>query len=249
MFFAFDVDGTLTPSRQRIDPNFEQWFIHWMDTVQEKGHSILLVTGSDYSKTIEQLGLSIIQSVDYCCNCLGNHVLHKNSNVIETFVFEPANALIQFLEDELAASPYTERYGNHIEHRGSMINFSIVGRNAKGEQRTRYYEWDKLSCERLLLSEKINLNFPEVSAQSGGETGIDIIPAGRDKRQVIKYMEGEKVWFFGDRLDDGGNDKPLADALLQSGTSSEAFHVKSWQETWEMLKDITINDLKITIHK
>lgn len=220
-----------------------------MDTVQEKGHSILLVTGSDYSKTIEQLGLSIIQSVDYCCNCLGNHVLHKNSNVIETFVFEPANALIQFLEDELAASPYTERYGNHIEHRGSMINFSIVGRNAKGEQRTRYYEWDKLSCERLLLSEKINLNFPEVSAQSGGETGIDIIPAGRDKRQVIKYMQGEKVWFFGDRLDDGGNDKPLADALLQSGTSSEAFHVKSWQETWEMLKDITINDLKITIHK
>jgi hypothetical protein len=130
-----------------------------------------------------------------------------------------------------------------------MINFSIVGRNAKGEQRSRYYEWDKLSSERLSLAEKINLTFTDLSAQAGGETGIDIIPAGRDKRQVIKYMQNQKVWFFGDRLDDGGNDKPLADVLLQSGTSSEAFHVKSWQETWEMLKDITINDLKITIHK
>lgn len=247
MFFAFDVDGTLTPSRQRIDPNFEQWFIKWIDAVQEKGHFLLLVTGSDYDKTVEQLGSSITESVDYCCNCLGNHVLQKN-NLIESFTFAPSNELLDFLNSELTSSSYSERYGNHIEHRGSMINFSVVGRNAKGDQRTRYYEWDRLSCERLSIAEKINLKFPYLSAQAGGETGIDIIPAGRDKRQVIKYMQGQKVLFFGDRLDDGGNDKPLADVLLQSGTGSEAFHVHSWQETWEMLKDITINDLKIQIH-
>jgi len=248
VFFAFDVDGTLTPSRQRIDPNFEQWFIEWMSIVQDKGHSVLLVTGSDYDKTVEQLGSAITESVDYCCNCLGNHVLHKGQ-LIESYTFEPSNNLIEFLESELASSPYTERYGNHIEHRGSMINFSVVGRNAFGEQRKRYYDWDRFSCERLTLAEKINTLFPDVSAQAGGETGIDIIPNGRDKRQVIKYTGDQKVWFFGDRLDDGGNDKPLADALLASGTNSEAFHVKSWHETWEMLQDITINDLKITIHK
>ena len=247
MFFAFDVDGTLTPSRQRIDPNFEQWFIQWMEAVQEKGHFLLLVTGSDYEKTVEQLGTKIANSVDYCCNCLGNHVLHKNQ-LIESFEFEPSEQLLNFLTHELYNSSYSERYGNHIEHRGSMINFSVVGRNAKGEQRTRYFEWDKLSCERLSIAEKINTTFPDLSAQAGGETGIDIIPRGRDKRQVIKYMQDQKVLFFGDRLDDGGNDKPLADALLQSGTSSEAFHVKSWQETWEMLKDISINELKIQIH-
>jgi phosphomannomutase len=248
VFFAFDVDGTLTPSRQRVDPNFEQWFIDWMSIVQGKGHSVLLVTGSDYDKTVEQLGSAITESVNYCCNCLGNHVLHKGQ-LIESYTFEPSSDLIRFLESELASSSYTERYGNHIEHRGSMINFSVVGRNAVGEQRKRYYDWDRFSCERLTLAEKINTLFPDVSAQAGGETGIDIIPNGRDKRQVIKYTGDQKVWFFGDRLDDGGNDKPLADALLASGTSSEAFHVKSWQETWEMLQDITINDLKITIHK
>ena len=247
MFFAFDVDGTLTPSRQQIDSDFEQWFIKWIAVVQEKGHSVLLVTGSDLDKTIEQLGEHIVATVDYCCNCLGNRVLHKN-NLVHSYEFVPNNKLIAFLEAELAASPYTERYGNHIENRGSMVNFSIVGRNAVGEQRKRYYEWDKLSCERLAIAEKINQLFDAVSAQAGGETGIDIIPKGKDKRQVIEYMQGEKVLFFGDRLDDGGNDKPLADALLLSDTSSESLHVKSWNETWEMLKDISINTLHLTVH-
>jgi phosphomannomutase len=100
VFFAFDVDGTLTPSRQRVDPNFEQWFIDWMSIVQGKGHSVLLVTGSDYDKTVEQLGSAITESVNYCCNCLGNHVLHKGQ-LIESYTFEPSSDLIRFLESEL----------------------------------------------------------------------------------------------------------------------------------------------------
>lgn len=238
MFFAFDVDGTLTPSRQRIDPNFEQWFIEWMAAVQEKGHSVLLVTGSDLDKTIEQLGEHIVATVDYCCNCLGNRVLHKN-NLIYSYEFVPSNKLIAFLEAELDASPYPERYGNHIENRGSMVNFSVVGRNAVGEARTRYYDWDKLFSERLAIADKINNQFPEVSAQAGGETGIDIIPAGKDKRQVIQYMNTDKVYFLGDRLDQGGNDRPLADALKNSYINSECIHVNSWQDTWEVLQNMS----------
>ena len=238
MFFAFDVDGTLTPSRQRIDPLFEQWFTKWIDTVQEEGHSVLLVTGSDLDKTIEQLGEHIVATVDYCCNCLGNRVLHKN-NLIYSYEFVPSNKLIAFLEAELDASPYPERYGNHIENRGSMVNFSVVGRNAVGEARTRYYDWDKLFSERLAIADKINNQFPEVSAQAGGETGIDIIPAGKDKRQVIQYMNTDKVYFLGDRLDQGGNDRPLADALKNSYINSECIHVNSWQDTWKVLQNIS----------
>ena len=241
MFFAFDVDGTLTPSRQRIDPNFEQWFIEWMAAVQEKGHSVLLVTGSDLDKTIEQLGEHIVATVDYCCNCLGNTVLHKNK-LIHSFQFVPSSELLQFLHNELDASRYPERYGNHIENRDSMINFSIVGRNAIGEQRTRYYEWDIINRERLAIAERINSFFPDVSAQAGGETGIDIIPKNKDKRQVVQYMQTDKVWFFGDRLDSGGNDKPLADALIALNNNSTVFHVNAWQETWGILKNISTTD-------
>lgn len=246
MFFAFDVDGTLTPSRQKIDPDFEQWFIKWISIVQEKGHSVLLVTGSDLDKTIEQLGEHIVATVDYCCNCLGNRVLHKN-NLVHSYEFVPSNKLIAFLEAELAASPYVERFGNHIENRGSMVNFSIVGRNAVGESRTRYYEWDRLSRERLTIAEKINQLFDTVSAQAGGETGIDIIPVGKDKRQVIQYMNTDKVYFLGDRLDEGGNDKPLADALKNSYINAECIHVNSWQDTWEVLQNVSSKVFKTRI--
>jgi phosphomannomutase len=158
---------------------------------------------------------------------------------VHSFEFAPSTQLIDFLEQELINSAYKERYGNHIENRSSMVNFSVVGRNAIGDQRTRYYEWDKLSRERLTLAEKINVLFPEVSAQAGGETGIDIIPAGKDKRQVIQYMNTNKVYFLGDRLDEGGNDKPLADALANSDIDAECIHVKSWSDTWEVLQDVT----------
>ena len=30
MIYLFDIDGTLTPSRLRIDPEFEQFFLEWM---------------------------------------------------------------------------------------------------------------------------------------------------------------------------------------------------------------------------
>lgn len=248
MFFIFDVDGTLTPSRQRIDPYFEQWFIRWMDAIHDRGHSTLLVTGSDYSKTVEQLGNDIVSNVEYCCNCLGNYVLYKN-DLIHSYEFNPSNELIDFLHKELEQSPYTERYGNHIENRGAMINFSIVGRNAVGEQRSRYYEWDKLSCERLSIAEKINFTFTEFSAQAGGETGIDIIPKGKDKSQVIKYVGDSMSYFFGDRMDDGGNDQPLAKALKDKNKDAECIHVKTWNDTFEILNELSSKVLKVTTFK
>ena len=54
MNYIFDVDGTLTPSRGRIDKDFEKFFLDFT-----KKHNVYLVTGSDYEKTEEQLGEEI----------------------------------------------------------------------------------------------------------------------------------------------------------------------------------------------
>ena len=71
----------------------------------------------------------------------------------------------------------------------------------------------------------------------GGVTGIDISDKGSDKGQIAKdFMDGSVV-FFGDRLDENGNDKPLADKILQNklGVVEE---VKDWKDTWRKLKNI-----------
>ena len=47
--FIFDVDGTLTPSRQEIDMDFAVFFTEFCAE-----NDVYLVTGSDREKTIEQ---------------------------------------------------------------------------------------------------------------------------------------------------------------------------------------------------
>ena len=49
--FIFDIDGTLTPSREKMDTQFHAWFLNF-----QKVYDTYLVTGSDRSKTIEQVG-------------------------------------------------------------------------------------------------------------------------------------------------------------------------------------------------
>ena len=50
--FIFDVDGTLTPSRKKIEHEFWAPFLIFC-----RHHDVYLVTGSDRQKTLEQLGL------------------------------------------------------------------------------------------------------------------------------------------------------------------------------------------------
>ena len=240
MFFAFDVDGTLTPSRQKISNDFGKWFLDWIHSIQKNGkHSVLLVTGSDKPKTVEQLGDEIVDSVAYSCNCMGNTVFHYGKLVHDyKFVYPPE--LVYFLETELKNSVYSERYGNHLEDRGAMFNFSTLGRNASPEQRKRYHEWDTMSGERLEIARRINdrFNDDDIVAQVAGEIGIDITTRNKDKRQCIEYMQGDKIYFFGDRMDEQGNDKPLADVIETLQNGSKCFEVTGWEETWEILIDL-----------
>jgi phosphomannomutase len=237
MYYAFDVDGTLTPSREKISPEFGAWFLEWIRSVQARGDIVLLATGSDRPKTEEQLGEEIFNSIAYACNCMGNMVYHYGKLIHEHKFIFPHELLIT-LHDELVNSPYKDRAGNHIEDRGAMFNFSIVGRDATPEQRKRYHDWDQHSGERLAIAARINDEFAEhdIVAQVAGEIGMDITNKGRDKRQCIKYMQDSPVMFFGDRMDEQGNDRPLADEIQKLNNGGKCFEVTNWQETWELLK-------------
>ena len=52
--YLFDVDGTLTPSRGVIEPNFAKWFLNFC-----KRKNVILVTGSDRPKTLISFGENI----------------------------------------------------------------------------------------------------------------------------------------------------------------------------------------------
>ena len=58
--FIFDIDGTLTPSRQKMSMEFQQFFRDWSDK-----NDYFLVTGSDIEKTKEQIPEFVIPFTNY----------------------------------------------------------------------------------------------------------------------------------------------------------------------------------------
>jgi phosphomannomutase len=231
--FIFDVDGTLTPSRGRINKEFAVWFSKFCEN-----QDVYLVTGSDRPKTVEQVGEYIYHKCNRVYQCSGSDVWDDEKNILKSQWTLPRLAEY-FLNSCLYESKFELRTGNHIEERTGMVNFSVVGRNATAEQRAVYSAYDTTENERHTIANAFNTMFEDLQATVGGETGIDIAPRGADKSQILRdFKEDDTIHFYGDAMFDGGNDKPLADALqkYQLGFSHQ---VKDWKDTWEKLKCIS----------
>ena len=226
--FILDVDGTLTPSRGKMNKEFAVWFSKFCDM-----NDVYLVTGSDRPKTIEQVGQYIYCACKRVYNCSGNDVYQCDHNIRSSKWILPEDAH-EWLSKILTQSQFSLRTSLHFEHRPGMVNFSVVGRNANTEQRKMYVDWDTSQNERNEIAKEFNYMFPDLEARPGGETGIDIAPKGADKSQILADFDADDfIVFFGDRMDEDGNDYPLANANKQG----KNHHVKNWKWTWEILRD------------
>ena len=226
--YIFDVDGTLTPSRGKIDSAFEKEFLKFCHT-----HRVFLVTGSDRDKTVEQVGETIYNACMRVYNCSGNSRWIREKELYYNDWELPLDAK-QWLNFKLEHSPFPLRTGLHFEDRTGMCNFSVVGRNANQEQRKEYYEYDCKTKEREKIATAFNKKYPDLLADVGGETGIDIFKKGCNKAQILnEFSNTNRIKFYGDRTDPAGNDYPLA-KLLQP---HEVFAVKDWKETRTLLSN------------
>jgi len=230
--FIFDVDGTLTPSRQQMDTGFMAYMI-----VFACNYDTYLVTGSNREKTIEQIGLDLYNRCKRVYNCAGNDVYEKDKLYHRNPWKLPKEAKI-FLLEELRKSDFPIRTGGHIEDRPGCVNFSIIGRGCKFEQRSVYKEWDQRTNERVGIARRFNRQFPNLHAFVGGETGVDISSKGSDKSQIIKdFYDDNDLHFFGDRMDMNGNDYPLAKEVEKMG--GYTYHVKDYADTYQRLREIS----------
>ena len=234
--FLFDVDGTLTEPRLKIESETEDVLLEWILTKNKK---VYLVTGSDISKTTEQLGEHFISTCLGVFTCSGN-VFGQEGKVVYSNVFDPGDEFIADLELYLDNSQWRSKKGNHIERRPGMINFSTVGRNANQNMRRAYERWDKTSLEREDIVAYINESYPELEVSIGGSISVDIYPKGRNKGQVvekIRELHGDDVEmiFVGDKNKPGGNDWPLAQRL-ETIEGSQWYQVLCPEETRSLIE-------------
>jgi phosphomannomutase len=223
--FIFDVDGTLTPSRKRIDKEFRPFFNDFVSN-----NEVYLVTGSDRAKTLQQVTTAIYNKCKRVYNCSGSDVYEKDCCIYRD-TWELPEDVEKFLNDELDYSQFPLRNGNHIERRPGGVNFSILGRDPDPFLgRDEYVKWDKETNERPDIADRIRNQFPNLTVALGGQTGIDIGPLGADKSQILRdFGLGHELHFFGDRMEPGGNDHSLGEAVKAKG--GYTYNVDGWKET------------------
>jgi phosphomannomutase len=210
MNYLFDVDGTLTPHRQRMNKQFRKEFGFWVNEQQGIGDKVYLVTGSDKKKTIQQIGICLYRSVNGCYQNCGNQLCVRNRVIKQSgweIDIEARLRILEIIEKSLWYGVAT----SNIEERVGMINISTVGRDCTDRQRQEYNDWDKHSLERESIAKTIREEYPELDASIGGMVSFDIYPKGKNKAQVIDDMAGETI-FFGDNCQKGGNDYEISRA-------------------------------------
>jgi len=216
--------------------------LNWM-----KDKDVVLVTGSDKNKTVEQVGEKIWTRAKRVYQSCGN-AIYQNGELIKMKPYELSFQLRDLLEDFKKNSEWKDKFGNHIEQRIGLVNFSTIGRDCPQESRNEYAKWDADKKEREYFCWKIQELFPELEATVGGQISIDIYPKGQNKAQVIDDIRDNLI-FFGDRCEPGGNDYPIIERLERESDKAEKsvfgdlarrkyriHDVKDYKDTWKILK-------------
>lgn len=241
----FDMDGTLTEARKPF-ASFLSSPLWSLAQVADIG----IVTGSDLDYVQEQLQVLILNhSIRYCLHilpCNGtkwlvpptapstSHILQHEAQMEKEIGKNKYRKLIEILIGlQLEASDFDIPLSGHfISARGSMINWSPIGRNANDKQRSHFKKFNKKVNFRRQMFMKLRLlldsnDMQDITVKLGGDTSFDIYPAGWDKTYALRHFDGRNVWFVGDRaLSPKGNDYEIFQAC-----GARSYHTTGPKET------------------
>ncbi|KAI5190146.1 phosphomannomutase [Nematocida sp. AWRm77] len=225
--FLFDVDGTLTPSREKATPEM----LEFLKGLKEKV-LIGFVGGSDLPKQKEQLGEECVHLFDFCFPENGLHFIKNGQEVSSESYLKHVGekthtALVNKLMEVMSKIDLPVKRGNFIETRNSMVNVSPVGRSCSKEEREAFFQYDKTHKVREGIVSALKPEFPQLTFSIGGQISIDIFPTGWDKTYCLSHIGQEHIktiHFFGDMTHQGGNDYEIAthaDVVSHTVTSPE----------------------------
>lgn len=212
ILFLFDVDGTLTPPRNKITDEM----INILELIKKyEIFEIGFVGGSDLEKQKEQLGDSI-NFFKYWFPENGlvaykNQDLFYKSNLLDFFTEEKLQEFISYCLKYLADLKIPKKRGTFFEFRNGLINISPIGRNCNQEERDEFENFDKSYKirEEMIINLKNKFSDLDLVYSIGGQISFDVFPRGWDKTFCLNHLklnEFKEIHFFGDKCFKGGND-------------------------------------------
>jgi hypothetical protein len=239
---AFDLDGTLAPSKSHFDPRMVGLF----DQLLEK-YEVCVISGAKYELFQTQFLTQISQEPNSLAKL---HLLPTTGTryyrfqegtwqqqYAENFSDEDKAKIINALDTgwKQAGEPIEKTYGPIIEDRESQITLSPLGQEVVaqlGDEGVRVKEtWDPDMKKRMKVRDVVAAILPDFSVTVAGLTSIDVTIPGVDKaygmnklRDATGYKK-EDILFIGDKIMPGGNDYPVE----QMGIDCIA--VRTWEDT------------------
>jgi len=232
----FDVDGTLTKPRNKI----EQDMIDTLTQLKQKVY-VGIVGGSDLVKITEQIGKENFPLFDYVfaengLYALKDGVVFNKTSIKDHLGEENLKKFINYCLKYLADIDIPIKRGTFIEYRNGMFNVSPIGRNCSQEEREDFEKYDKIHGIRQKMVKDLQEKFEDMGLHFsiGGQISFDVFPKGWDKTYCLRFLEDFKdVYFFGDKTFPGGNDFEIYDSERTNGYS-----VTSPKETIKYLNEI-----------
>jgi len=242
---AFDLDDTLAISKSPMNDRMADVFGKMLDY-----YDLCIISGGKFEQFRKQVidrlevGPAQLRRLHLMPTCGTRY--YRFDEVTTEWVqryaedLEPAEkkkiiAACEVSAKELGMWPENP-YGEVIEDRDSQISISMLGQQAPPEAKK---EWaDKYADRRAELREKIAEQIPEFEVRAGGMTTIDITRIGIDKAYGMRKLAQElridhdEILFFGDKLQEGGNDYPV------KAMGIDSLEVSRWEDTALVLEAI-----------
>lgn len=221
---AFDLDGTLAESKQRIDPHMADLLAELLEHL-----NVAIISGGDWpqfdSQVVSQLPPRAKLTRLFLLPTTGTKLYRYRSGwspvYADAFSPEDRARIVTAIDQALDHLSLTELqiWGERIEDRGTQITFSGLGQQAPLADKAR---WDPDFAKRRALQQELRTALPDLSINIGGSTSIDVTRQGIDKAYGMRRLAEHsgipfsRMLFFGDAIYPGGNDDPVRSAGIDA---------------------------------
>jgi phosphomannomutase len=206
----FDIDGTLTPSGDKIKPEM-------ISSITEIScqYQLGIVGGGNYQKISWQLG-DTIHFFKYVFSECGAVIYVDNKLVVQKNMLDFCdrdilNQIVKTALSEISKMPIIY-HGHQIDFRYGLVYISPPGMQATSYERDFFIKADSdLQLRKLLIQHLNEINHGGTfEIVLGGAVGIAVYPKGWDKSQVVDFFNAhDEIYYFGDKTEPDGNDYPL----------------------------------------
>lgn len=240
---AFDLDDTLAPSKSPVDPRMVDQLLALLARVP-----VCIISGGQIAQfrmqVLDRLGdvdPALLARLHLMPTCGTQYWRHHDGawhqEYAENLTDDEKRRALAAVEGEAQRLGLWESatWGPILEDRDSQITFSALGQAAPVTAKTA---WDPTGERKSALRDAVAALLPDLEVRSGGSTSVDITRKGIDKAYGMARLAEltgislDDMLFVGDRLDEGGNDRPV----LDMGVTCHA--VEGWEDTVDFLETL-----------